>query len=196
MRDPWGCCSALESSRPRLKRNRARQWPSVKFTFSQELKARAVPTAGVDRPWVPVNIATINGGSAINIVPDKCTLELGYRPLPGMASEDVFHELSQRLRARCGSTLVETALLRATPSMLTPPNTPLAKILDAHANHSQCETASFATDGGNLASLGTQPLIFGPGSIEVAHQADEYVEAKALLHAVDVIEAVIRKRCC
>jgi acetylornithine deacetylase len=190
---------AAHSSRPDLGQNAiegASRVISEVQRFATVLQGRAVPTDGIPRPWVPLNIATIHGGSAINIVPDHCTIDIGYRPLPGMASEAVFNELSSRLRAACGDQLLSTTILRATPSLLTEADTPLGKILTAHCTHSDCESASFATDGGNLAALGTQPLIFGPGSIEVAHQADEFVPKGALIQAVDILEAVVRERCC
>jgi acetylornithine deacetylase len=190
---------AAHSSRPDLGLNAIEGASAVigeVQAFARELQGRAVATAGIPRPWVPLNIATISGGSAINIVPDHCVLDIGYRPLPGMSSETLFDELSNRLRERCGDQILSTEILRATPALLTPPDTPLGKLLAAHCTHSDCEAASFATDGGNLAALGTQPLIFGPGSIEVAHQADEFVPKEALFRAVDIIEAVIRERCC
>ena len=80
--------------------------------------------------------------------------------------------------------------------MLTPSDTALQHLLLPHASTPHCGAASFATDGGNLADLGLQPLVFGPGEIEVAHQADEYVPVDHLVRAVDAIEDLVRRRCC
>src|SRR5690606_36157242 len=90
---------------------------------------------------------------------------------------------------------VEARVLRITPSLLTPEGTALQALLAPHAAHPDCGAASFATDGGNLARLGCDPLVFGPGSIEVAHQADEHLAVAQLVRAVDVIEAVVRAHC-
>jgi acetylornithine deacetylase len=87
-------------------------------------------------------------------------------------------------------------LLRVTPSLLTPEHTPLQTILTRHAAPGGSGMAPFATDGGNFARIGMLPLVFGPGSIEVAHKADEYVHADALIRAVGVVEQVIRAACC
>jgi len=146
------------------------------------------------RPWVAVNNATLHAGSAINIVPDHATLQVGYRPLPGMDEDLLFERFSEAIR---GATDLPAHVhrLRRTPAMLTPSGTRLAQHLTPHA-HDGPECATFATDGGNLARLGMRPLIFGPGSINVAHQADEFVPRDELEHAVDVIEAVIRQSCC
>jgi acetylornithine deacetylase len=55
--------------------------------------------------------------------------------------------------------------------------------------------APFATDGGNLTELGIESLIFGPGSIDQAHRADEYISAAQLFRAVDLVQEVVRSRC-
>lgn len=146
--------------------------------------------------WVPINVARISGGSAVNIVPDRCVLQLGYRPPPGMPSELVFDRIRERLQALPATARISARLLRITPSLLTPAGSPLEHLLAPHGSRPGTGTASFATDGGNLARLGMKPLVFGPGSIEVAHKADEYVEIAALQRASAVLETVVRQRCC
>jgi acetylornithine deacetylase len=46
-----------------------------------------------------------------------------------------------------------------------------------------------------LADLGISSLIFGPGSIDVAHAPDEYIEIQALQRAVGMVQDVVRARC-
>ncbi len=150
----------------------------------------------LDPPFVPLNVARIHGGSAINIVPDEVTIDLGYRPVPGMAVADVFDRLQRRLeRLPRPHTGLHAEISRVTPSLLTPAGTPLERMLRAHAARPDVGAATFATDGGNLEKLGMAPLVFGPGSIDVAHQADEYVAIDALHRAVDVVEALVREAC-
>ena len=71
----------------------------------------------------------------------------------------------------------------------------LEGLLRHHASHPEPAAASYATDGGNLERLGLRSLIFGPGSIDVAHKADEYIGVAALERCVDVVEAIARARC-
>ena len=109
----------------------------------------------------------------------------------------MFERIQERLDARFrpGAARVEARILRITPSMLTEEGTDLQGILTAHATSPRCAAATFATDGGNLAKVGCRPLVFGPGSIEVAHKADEYVPIDQLHRAIGVVESVIRQRC-
>jgi acetylornithine deacetylase/succinyl-diaminopimelate desuccinylase-like protein len=61
----------------------------------------------MDTPWVPLAVTRIHGGTAINVVPDRCTVDLGYRPLPGTDPLDVFRALQARLAAALGPRLVD-----------------------------------------------------------------------------------------
>ncbi len=93
------------------------------------------------------------------------------------------------------NTVVEATIRTLSPALMTPKGFALQKALSSHTCSSHVGAASFATDGGNLASLGIQSLIFGPGSIDVAHKANEYVSREALLQGVEMVTAVIRDRC-
>ena len=153
---------------------------------------------GLDRPWVPLSVTRVAGGEAINIVPEHCTIDLGYRPLPGMDHAPVWHRLREtlaELRLPAG-TRAGAAITRQTPSLCTPAGTELERILAPHADIGGSPAAPYATDGGNFARAGAQPLIFGPGSIAVAHRADEHLAVTDLIRCVDVLERVVRARCC
>ena len=45
-------------------------------------------------PFVPLNVGTVHGGSAINVVPDRCVVEVGVRPLPGIACEELVERVA------------------------------------------------------------------------------------------------------
>jgi acetylornithine deacetylase len=191
--------AAAHSSRPDLGCNAVEAAAEVVAetrALAAELAGELTDLPELERPWVAVNVANIHGGSAINIVPDRCVVQVGYRPLPGTDPEAVFRRLRDRVMGLNLAAKVEARLLRVTPSMLTESGTPLQHLLAHHALHDAVGAASFATDGANLAQIGCAPLVFGPGRIEVAHQADEYVPVEQLHQAVGMIEDVVRKRCC
>jgi acetylornithine deacetylase len=166
-------------------------------TFSSELTTQKRLEEHLERPYVTLNPGIVQGGSAINIVADHCELTLGYRPLPGDDPLEVHHRLERRLAelALPVGTSVHTRLGHVTPSLLTPPGTTLEQVLLPHASDPTVGAAPFATDGGNLSKLNLEPLVFGPGCIEVAHRADEYIDARALERSVTIIRDVI-EHCC
>ncbi|MEZ4318052.1 MAG: acetylornithine deacetylase [Myxococcota bacterium] len=191
--------TAAHSSRPDLGVNAIEGIARVVRTIqdlAEELARDPADLPELPRPIVAVNIAEIHGGSAINIVPDHARVRVGYRPLPGHDPHAVF----ERIRARVSDLALpggfDARVLRVTPAMLTPRHTPLEHTLAEHACTAEVGAASFATDGGNLAKLGMRPLVFGPGDINVAHKADEYVPIAELERAVDIVERVVRHHCC
>jgi acetylornithine deacetylase len=151
----------------------------------------------LERPWVAFNVGTINGGEAVNLIPDTCEIVLGYRPLPGDDPKAVFDRIQAGLATLDlpEGTRAEAQLRTLSPAMLSPKGLALQEALSHHTCCAEIGAASFSTDGGNLASLGIQSLIFGPGSIDVAHKANEYVSIEALNKGAKMVEAVIRDRC-
>src|SRR3954454_14268006 len=49
-------------------------------------------------PFVPLNVGTVDGGSAINVVPDRCVVEVGVRALPGISSAELIERLGHAVR--------------------------------------------------------------------------------------------------
>jgi acetylornithine deacetylase len=191
---------AAHSSRPDLGVNAiegaADVVREVRAFAAQLATEAATDLPEMERPWVAVNVAEIAGGVAINVVPDRCAVRIGYRPLPGRDPLEVWERLRARLERSGVDARWEGRVLRVTPSLYTPAGTALEPHLDEHADDHRHGAASFATDGGNLAKLGMEPLVFGPGAIEVAHMADEHLAVADLVRAVDVVEAVVRRQCC
>jgi acetylornithine deacetylase len=190
--------SAAHSSRPDLGDNAIETAAHIigkLQNFGQQLSQEHYDISELERPWTVLNIGMITGGSAVNIVPDQCQIQLGYRPPPGADALEVFHRIEKLIEDSEFASKARVQLNQVTPSMYTPPNTELEGLLYAHASSTTCGAAGFATDGGNLAKLGIESLIFGPGSIDVAHKANEYISSQALHQAVDIIESLVRTRC-
>ena len=151
-------------------------------------------------PFTVMNVGEISGGAAVNIVPDRCTVRIGIRPLPGDLADHRVQQIHESLRAvkqhaRFLGGDIEVAVEHIAPALLTPEGTPLERHLCPHASSPLATAAPFATDGGNLQDMGIASIVFGPGSIDVAHRADEYIEGAELLKCVQIAEAVIAHSC-
>lgn len=193
--------SAAHSAFPELGANAieaAAQAVTTLGDLGRQLRTERHPQPDLERDFVPLNVGTIVGGAAVNIVPDLCTIELGFRPLPGHSHEATLERIERALRGLSlpAGTSLDLELIRVTPSLRTDADTPLTATLLEYAATPSLGAAGYATDGGNLARCGCAPLVFGPGSIKVAHQADEFVDGAALLRCVDIVEKTVRARCC
>jgi acetylornithine deacetylase len=163
----------------------------------QELEAERVPNGDLfpEVPFVPLNVGTVQGGSAINVVPDRCIVELGVRPLPGLSSEELAERVSRAVREAASPFEPEIELLSDSPPLLLDEGAPIHRHLCGLVGQSAGASVSFATDAGWLQRLGMDCAIFGPGSIEVAHKPNEYIPKDELAAARGLLERTIQRFC-
>ncbi len=163
----------------------------------RELEAEPAPHRELfpEVPYVPLNVGTIHGGSAINVVPDRCTVELGARPMPGTASEALIARVGRVVRRAASPFEPEIELLSDSPAMLLDEEAPIHRYLCDLTGQTAGATVSFATDAGWLQRLGMDCAIFGPGSIEVAHKPNEHLPKADLAAAREPLERAIKFFC-
>jgi acetylornithine deacetylase len=163
----------------------------------RELAAEAAPHAELfpEVPFVPLNVGRVQGGAAINVVPDRCIVELGLRALPGVDSRRLAERVEQAARAAAAPFVPEVEVLADSPPLLVPEEAPLLRRLCSLVGQRETATVSFATDAGWLQSLGMDCVLFGPGSIDAAHRPNEHVPKADLAAARAVLERAI-EGCC
>ena len=147
-----------------------------------------------------LNVAQIDAGSAINIIPEHGKIRLGLRPMPGHDHNVLISNLQDRLSevqtaATEAGASVELSIIQAAAPLYTSLPTLLEKAIQKSCPDTPCLGAPFATDGGCLAEMGTEPLIWGPGSIDVAHQPNEYVRIEELNQYEHALESILRSWC-
>lgn len=149
-----------------------------------------------DVPFVALNVGTVHGGTAINVVPDRCTVEVGVRLLPGMDSAAMIARLREAVAgAAAGDVPFEVEVLSDSPPMRLADDAPIAVALRALTGSERLASANYATDAGWLQRLGLDCAIFGPGSIEVAHRPDEHLPKADLAAARTVLAGAIERFC-
>ena len=137
---------------------------------------RAVPLP-VDDMLGPstLNIGTIHGGRAPNVIPDDARAEIFVRLV-------------------CDSTSTRAALEAAVAGKAE-----LTEVLEIPAVHLAAveglptTVVAFTTDIPAFNGAWGQPLLFGPGTIHVAHTLDERVPKQQLLDAVEIYQRMVRK---
>jgi acetylornithine deacetylase len=161
-------------------------------TYLDDLAAERLAAAvdpRFDPPATTVNLATLRGGQAINIVPRRCELTWEYRPVPAddsFAIRDAVDRFAQqevlpRLRAATGVGRIETrtdAVARALESEPDGVAERLARALVGDGG--PVRTVPFGTDGGHFQAAGLSTVVVGPGRIEQAHTPDEWIETAQL----------------
>jgi acetylornithine deacetylase len=159
------------------------------LAFEQPEHAALFPEA----PHVTLNIGLVRGGSAINVVPERCELDLGLRPLPGMASAPLVERVRQAL-ASTGEPC-ELTVLGDSPPLLCPAEAPIHRQLRALLAQPEDAGASFASDAGPFQALGQESILFGPGAIAVAHRPNEFVPKAEMQAARGIVRRLIHDFC-
>ncbi|HEV7508640.1 MAG TPA: acetylornithine deacetylase [Thermoanaerobaculia bacterium] len=146
-------------------------------------------------PFVPLNVGTVHGGSAINVVPDRCVVEVGVRPLPGITSAELIERVDRAVRFAAEPFKPEIQLLSDSPPLLLDEAALIHRHLCALVGQTDGASVSFATDAGWLQRLGLDCAIFGPGSIEVAHKPNEYLPKTEFAAARELMARTIHHFC-
>ncbi|MEM6795992.1 MAG: acetylornithine deacetylase, partial [Acidobacteriota bacterium] len=127
-------------------------------------------------PFVALSMARVEAGSAINIVPEKAVMDLGWRVLPGVDSDAI----AERIRERLEEALRGEAWIfergSESPPMLLEEDHELNREVSKLASQTETLSASYATDGGWMHHSGRfDCVLYGPGDISVAHRPDEWL---------------------
>ena len=146
-------------------------------------------------PYAALNVGMVSGGSAVNVIPDRCTVQLGIRLLPGMRAEDMAERIRAAVVAALPEERFELGSLGESPAMMLDEGAALHRELAGLLGQSHTEGVAFATDAGWLQRAGYRCVIFGPGSIEVAHRPNEYLPISELERAGGVLDELIHRRC-
>ncbi len=136
-----------------------------------------------------LNLGVIRGGSRPNIVPDLAEAELDIRITPSLsAAGGALQALAEAIENH--ALPVEIVKPHENPPMETPLAHPMVQRLLAQG--SKPAGAPWFSDAAHLSHGGVPSVCIGPGSIEQAHTADEFIELSALEQGADFFTAFIR----
>jgi len=166
-------------------------------TLRRELEAERPPHGEhfPEVPYVALNQGTVHGGTAVNVVPDRCVLEGGARVLPGMDSSQLVERLRVAVAEATGPDEAIFENLGDSPPLMVAEDAPVHRALCELTGDPGGGSVSFATDGGWLQGLGLDCVIWGPGSIEVAHRPNEFLPPEDLRQAEAPLRGLIRRFC-
>ncbi len=147
-----------------------------------------------------VNIGLIRGGTSINIVPDRCVIEVDRRLLPGEDGRAILRRLREQLEAMATAGLLTGSTVREIKCgdpFETTTACPLVRRLTqscvAEGASGRTEGAAWFSDAGPFARTCRDVAVFGPGSIRQAHTADEYIELASLEQGTRILAGFLNR---
>ena len=191
--------AAGHSSDPSLGNNALETMHTVMgalMSFRQEL-AEQHQHAGFTVNVPTLNLGCMRAGDNPNRICGHAELQIDLRLLPGMDSDAVHQQLEQRCQdAAAGSNtqLTVSTLYPPVPPFESPADGNLTKMLSELSDRTP-GTVAFGTEAHFLQTLGMQTVVWGPGSIDQAHQPDEYLEHAHIQPAIDTLQKVIGRYC-
>ncbi len=137
------------------------------------------------------SVNMVAGGVKSNVVPDRCTVYIDRRLVPGEDPRQVvaeIDEIARRAIAGMPGVGVESRLAtEGRPATMSDPNSPLVQGMLAANRHLGLSTElsgfSMASDGRFFAAAGYPTIIYGPGDPRLAHVPDEWVGVDEVLEA-------------
>ena len=157
-----------------------------------------------ESPYDVLNLGTIGGGIALNMIAEECRLRISYRSLPDADPHELHREIARRvgeIDPRDFSGGSHRATITVKPPQIVPPllserGTSLERALAEVTGAATSRGALYGTDGGHLALSGITSIISGPGDLDQAHQPNESIRREAFERGPEMILRVIDKMCC
>jgi len=144
-----------------------------------------------------LNLGCIHGGDNPNRICGACELEYDLRPLPGMSADLLREAVVKRLSPLAEQFNVEIqaeSLFPGIPAFHNDKHSELVQTAEKLTGY-QAEAVAFGTEAPFLQNLGMDTIVMGPGSIDQAHQPDEYLAFDQIKPTVAVLEQLIAKYC-
>jgi acetylornithine deacetylase len=152
------------------------------------------PHFAIDMPTM--NFGVIHGGDNPNRICGHCELEFDVRLLPGMGSDtlraDVLGLLDPVAR-RHGVEFTFSPLFPGVEPFANDQSELVALCEKLTGNPAQ--SVAFGTEAPFLQALGLDTVVLGPGSIDVAHQPNEYMALDQIQPCIDLLRKLITRYC-
>jgi acetylornithine deacetylase len=141
-----------------------------------------------DPPHHTSGVGRIEGGSQLNIIPNRCSFEFEFRTLPAEDPLRFVREIQDfaaetvlpALRVTAPEAAITFEEVLAYPGMAPSPDTPFAQVCRDLTGTDRPARVSFGTEGGCFSSRGIPAVVCGPGDIAVAHKPDEWIAEEQL----------------
>jgi acetylornithine deacetylase len=154
-----------------------------------------------DPPHTTVQANMIAGGSAVNILGRDALVTWEYRALPDRDPSKVVDLIKRRAdeeilppyRARAAQARFDTVLHASYPGLVMDEASPAVALAREITGANRVEAVAYGTEAGHFQRAGIPAVICGPGSIDQAHKADEFVPLAELTQCADFLRKVIAK---
>jgi acetylornithine deacetylase len=146
-------------------------------------EARPWPDSGFEPPYSTFNVGVLEGGTANNIIPRDCRFVFEYRIHPGESGPEILREFTEFcfgtvepwLKRHAPDAHIRIEDRANVPPLQAEPDGAAEALLRHLTGSNAVGVVSYATEGGHFQLGGFSTVVCGPGSIDQAHQPDEFI---------------------
>ena len=159
------------------------------------------PSGRFDPAYSTVHVGTIHGGSARNILAKDCAFHWEFRGLPGVPPNDAYARFQAftervalpRLTRFTKDAGIETETEVEVPGLLAAAGSAAETLALKLTRSNRTIAVSYATEAGHFQQAGIPTIVCGPGSIDQAHQPDEYIEEAEISACIEFMRRLGRE---
>ena len=155
---------------------------------------------GFDVPWSTSAVCRIDGGIADNVIPELCRFSYEFRDLPGSDAaawqrsvESYAATLEPAMKSVDASSGFAFESFAAMPAFQSRPDEPAVRLAQRLAGSPLTTLVAFGTEAGLFQRAGMSTVVCGPGSIQQAHQADEFVSLEQMTRCEDFLRGLSKR---
>jgi acetylornithine deacetylase len=159
---------------------------------------RGDPTGRFNPAYSTVHVGVIEGGTAKNIIPRKCSFQWETRLLPTADTEEVpvrfekfYKTLEPAMKKIADDTGIQNTRTNAVPGLAPEKNSPAEHLALHLAEANGTHAVSYCTEAGLFQQIGIPAIICGPGSIEQAHKPDEFIAVSEMQKCETFMERLL-----
>ncbi len=164
--------------------------------WADQIKQQGPFDHDYDVPFTTLSTNTIQGGNAYNTIPSFCEFFFEFRNLPTVDPQWILkpiqtyltQDLLPKMRQEYPEASLEVDAIAGVPAFEAGAQTPLTQLLRQLRRDDKVFKVGYATEAGLFQQAGIPTILCGPGSIEQAHRANEYIAIEQL----SLCEAVLR----
>ncbi|MEM9931156.1 MAG: acetylornithine deacetylase, partial [Bacteroidota bacterium] len=142
-----------------------------------------------------IHVGTIQGGSAFNIIANRCSFDWDFRNIPMDDAEQIFAEFDDYCKQRVALrrqvyphfAIEHVPMHPAVPALDTKEDAPIVDLAKRLSGNYKTSTVAYAAEAGQFSNAGFPAVICGPGDIAQAHRANEFVAVKQLEGCVEML---------
>ncbi|MEM8775179.1 MAG: acetylornithine deacetylase [Pseudomonadota bacterium] len=166
--------------------------------LQHELRARAPEDSRFEPPWSTINVGGLQGGVAHNVIPSTAQVEWDFRPVQPSDQSFVKNDLQRycdeellpSMQSVFADASISTEVIGEVEGLMPAEPSEAREIVMALTGANSTGTVAFGTEAGIFQQLGMSAVVCGPGSIDQAHKADEFVERDQLAQCLKMLSGL------